>query len=51
MKSPCNNKCKAKDGVCVGCRRTLEEISRWRRYSDDEKRAIIDRIQKEGPSS
>jgi predicted Fe-S protein YdhL (DUF1289 family) len=26
--------------VCVGCYRSGEEISRWGRYSDDERRAV-----------
>ena len=48
IKSPCNNVCRAKDGVCVGCKRTVEEIKHWRGYSNAEKRAIIDRVEKEG---
>ena len=51
IKSPCNNRCKAKEGVCVGCKRTIEEIRNWREYSDAEKQAIIDRVQKERQSS
>lgn len=51
IKSPCNNNCRAKDGVCVGCKRTVEEIKHWRGYSNAEKRAIIERVEKEGQSS
>jgi predicted Fe-S protein YdhL (DUF1289 family) len=51
IKSPCINVCRAKDGVCAGCKRTVEEIKHWRGYSNAEKRAIIDRVQKEGQSS
>jgi predicted Fe-S protein YdhL (DUF1289 family) len=44
IKSPCTKKCKTKNGICVGCERTLDEIARWSRSSDSEKIAIIDRI-------
>ena len=26
IRSPCINTCKVKDGICIGCNRTLEEI-------------------------
>jgi|TARA_B100000749_G_scaffold200691_1_gene156416 predicted Fe-S protein YdhL (DUF1289 family) len=30
--------------VCVGCYRSGEEISRWGRYSDDERRAVLQKV-------
>jgi predicted Fe-S protein YdhL (DUF1289 family) len=40
--SPCIDDCRldARD-VCVGCRRSLEEIVAWGRLSDPEKRRIL----------
>lgn len=28
-------------GFCLGCRRTLQEIAGWSRYSDEERAAIM----------
>ena len=41
--SPCNNVCRLDDarGVCLGCYRTLDEISAWSRVADDERRRIV----------
>ncbi len=41
--SPCINVCRmdAANALCVGCYRTLDEITRWSRASDDERRAIL----------
>lgn len=45
--SPCIKKCKLnKDGVCVGCFRTIEEIKSWICLNDDEKKQIINRVKK-----
>jgi predicted Fe-S protein YdhL (DUF1289 family) len=33
-----------KDDVCIGCRRTLEEIQDWSKLSNDEKLRIVYRI-------
>ena len=40
--NPCMRICHrdSKD-VCFGCRRTGEEIGRWSKMSDDEKREVI----------
>ena len=41
--SPCQRVCvvhpQAK--LCIGCHRTIEEISRWSRMTPDERRAIM----------
>ena len=34
--SPCINICKLIDGVCVGCNRTIEQITEWEHYKDSE---------------
>lgn len=33
-----------KDNVCIGCKRTIEEIQDWSKLSNDEKFRIISRI-------
>ncbi|WP_458525048.1 DUF1289 domain-containing protein [Onishia taeanensis] len=30
IESPCVSICQLKGGLCVGCGRTIEEITRWR---------------------
>jgi predicted Fe-S protein YdhL (DUF1289 family) len=47
IKSPCTKKCKSKNGVCTGCQRTVEEISRWSQASNEEKIDILNRIASE----
>jgi len=39
--SPCISVCEMEDGLCAGCFRTLDEIARWSRSSDDDKRLIL----------
>jgi predicted Fe-S protein YdhL (DUF1289 family) len=39
--SPCLNVCKIKDNVCIGCHRTLEQISNWTKMSDEERKKIM----------
>jgi len=44
--NPCKSICKLKDNVCVGCKRTAEEIAKWTKLSNEEKKIIVDRINK-----
>jgi uncharacterized protein len=40
--SPCVDICRLDaKGVCVGCRRTLEEIAEWSRASEARRREIL----------
>lgn len=41
--SPCVKICvvNPETGLCIGCRRSVEEISRWARMTADERRAVI----------
>jgi len=34
----------ARTGLCEGCLRTIDEIIAWSRMSDDEKRAVWQRL-------
>lgn len=43
--SPCINVCwLGEQGLCIGCLRTLDEITDWSIYTDEEKQAVLDRI-------
>jgi len=42
--TPCVSICKILEGKCVGCGRTLEEIAKWRSYSDEERLDIMRRL-------
>ncbi len=43
MKSPCIKVCQMdpRRGLCLGCRRTLDEIARWASMSDAERDRIM----------
>ena len=40
--SPCTNVCRMSPdtGWCEGCQRTIDEITRWSRSTDDDRRGI-----------
>jgi len=40
--SPCVNVCRIdpETGLCAGCLRSMDEITAWSGYSDEEKRAV-----------
>lgn len=41
--SPCIKVCKLdRDGVCMGCFRSIEEISAWAMLSADQKRGVLE---------
>jgi predicted Fe-S protein YdhL (DUF1289 family) len=44
--SPCISVCQMEEatGLCLGCRRTVEEIRDWIILTPDEKRAVLARI-------
>lgn len=44
VKSPCILVCKLENDVCIGCKRTKEEITLWTKYTDEEKQKVLDRI-------
>jgi predicted Fe-S protein YdhL (DUF1289 family) len=47
--SPCIRKCALdlEGNYCIGCNRTVEEISNWRHYSETDKLKVIERITQE----
>lgn len=44
--SPCRKICTLDPAgrLCLGCRRTLDEIARWSRMPDAERQAVLDRL-------
>ena len=46
IESPCISVCQidGDSGYCLGCWRTLEEVSRWRGFTEDEKRDVLDQL-------
>ena len=43
VKSPCKNVCELdpSTGLCLGCKRTKNEIAKWVHYNDKEREKII----------
>ena len=48
--SPCVRICKLKDGVCVGCGRTQDQIREWMILTDEERNLIMQRLKNSVPS-
>lgn len=48
IRSPCVNVCMLhpESDLCIGCKRTVEEIGRWTSYSDAERQRIMDELPK-----
>jgi predicted Fe-S protein YdhL (DUF1289 family) len=45
--SPCINVCQMdqRSGLCLGCRRTLQEIAEWLEMTPEEKLATLERVE------
>jgi len=46
--SPCLNVCKIENNICIGCFRTLDEISMWSKLSSLKRSEIMDSVKKRG---
>jgi predicted Fe-S protein YdhL (DUF1289 family) len=44
IESPCISVCQYNNGICAGCKRTVEEIVDWCDMTDKQKQAVLDRI-------
>lgn len=42
--SPCRRVCRVQAGVCVGCGRTLDQIAKWSKMTDEEKIQIMESL-------
>ena len=47
IESPCISVCRYEDEICVGCGRTVDDVVNWYDMTDDEKQAVLNRIQKD----
>ena len=47
IESPCISVCRYENEVCVGCGRTVDDITNWYNMTDDEKQAVLNRIEKD----
>ncbi|MED5425225.1 MAG: DUF1289 domain-containing protein [Pseudomonadota bacterium] len=44
--SPCVASCKlTEEDICIGCKRTIEEIINWRSYTDNQKKGVFTRLE------
>lgn len=41
MKTPCIRVCRLENDICIGCKRTTEELSKWFWITDDEREEIM----------
>ena len=46
VESPCVGVCQFPGGVCKGCGRTQEEAFEWYEMSEEQKQAVINRLEK-----
>jgi predicted Fe-S protein YdhL (DUF1289 family) len=44
MKTPCIRICKLENDICIGCKRTTEELSKWFWMTDKERELIMDQL-------
>jgi uncharacterized protein len=50
IESPCISVCQFPGGICQGCGRTQEEVVEWYDMTDDERQAVLNRIEKDSKS-
>ena len=44
--SPCVALCKfTEEDICIGSKRTIEELINWRTYTDSQKKAVFTRLE------
>ena len=44
--SPCVALCKlTEEDICIGCKRTIEEIINWRTYTENQKKGVFTRLE------
>ena len=46
VKSPCIAVCKIdyESGYCIGCNRTIEEITNWSSFNDSQKKKVLTKV-------
>lgn len=51
VESPCISICRYDNEVCVGCGRTVDEVVGWYDMTDDEKQAVLNRLDEKNRGS
>ena len=46
IESPCISVCRMDNEVCVGCGRTVEEVVEWYNFTNEQKQAVLNRLEK-----
>lgn len=49
MRSPCVKVCRVKEGRCLGCLRTIEQITNWTKYSEQQRETLMKELNR-GPA-
>ncbi len=44
IKSPCIDVCVTREGVCIGCYRTLDEMANWKMMTEEQKAEVVEKI-------
>ena len=44
IESPCIGLCELKDNICIGCNRTVEQITNWETISQEEKEKVVSTV-------
>jgi len=44
VESPCIGICELQDNVCIGCNRTVEQITNWETMSHEEKEEVLNAL-------
>ena len=47
IETPCVAICRTQNGVCIGCGRTTEEVTKWFDYTDHERKIVMERLEKD----
>ena len=45
--TPCVSICAVENGTCIGCGRTVEEVTKWFDYTDHERKIVMERLEKD----
>ena len=47
IETPCVSICAVENGTCIGCGRTVEEVTKWLDYTDNERKIVMERLEKD----
>lgn len=45
VKNPCISVCLIEDGVCTGCGMTEDEVNKWPKMTEVERRKVVERLE------